>query len=89
MIPFRLRNDPLARWRHVDGGLSLTKKRLGEFTESMLRNGGHIGDWWAFNPAYKGSSVYVSMYLTPEIEAKVVEDCPWLKVIDPPKVTLN
>lgn len=76
-------------YKHVDGGLSLTKKRLGEFFYSCGRHNIEVFKPWYF-ANYHGSSVFVALAFKTEEQIKVLlKDCPWLILIDPPKVDLN
>lgn len=78
------------QWFHVNGGLNLTKKRLGEFTHAILSVGGNFGDgWFVMNTNYNRSFVGVAVHLTPDMKRQVEETLPWLVLIDPPKVHLN
>jgi len=86
-IPVRLRDK--GSWRHVDGGLNLTKKRLGDFLYSLLSHGVHIGGWYVFDRRYRFTHVSAAIYLTKEMEQEVMNDCPWLILVDPPVISLN
>ena len=78
------------KWWHVDGGLNLTKKRLGEFMYAALSDPEiHLGNFWAFNPAYSRSSVFVTLLCTDEAKIRLQTVCPWLKIIPPPEIHLN
>lgn len=81
--------DPEAKWWHVDGGLSLSKASLGLFMYTCLKLGIYVTNFWAFNPQYERSSVFVPIRCYDDQLAALKQAMPKLKVITPPKVDLN
>lgn len=78
------------RWYHSDDYTSptLTKASLGSFLYEVLSVGGEIGTIWPFNPRYKRSSVYFTVFMTPEMKADI-ESRTRFRFRDPPKISLN
>jgi hypothetical protein len=79
-----------AVWWHTDdyAAPNLSKASLGTFFFEVLREGGQIGDVWAFNYAYPRSLVLVSVYMTEEMK-NAIERRTRFKFRLPPKISLN
>jgi len=78
------------RWYHSDDYHSpnLSKASLGSFMVSVLSAGGFIGQVWPFSPKYPRSSVYFTVFMTPEMKDKIEAETKF-KFKNPPVITLN
>lgn len=74
-------------WKHVDGGLNISKTSMGRFVNHCLTNNIEIGSFWPFAPQYKNSVVYATILIKEE-QIEELEKVTKCKVISPPKVRL-
>ena len=87
--PIHLKNAG-AKWWHSSDHASptLTKTSLGSFFYHVLKVGGYIGEIWPFAPQYDRSSVFISVFMTDEMKAKVEAETKFRFNL-PPKISLN
>lgn len=79
-----------ASWWHSDDYASprLHKSSMGEFFYHVLSSGAHIGEVWVFNRKFRGSGVYVSVFMTEAMKAEI-EAATRYRFRTPPKINLN
>ena len=75
-------------WKHVDGGLNISKTSMGRFVNYCLTNNIEIGSFFPLSPSYNTSSVYASVLMKEE-QVEEMEKVTKVKVINPPRVILN
>lgn len=75
-------------WMHCEEGLAMTKASTSRFLMFCLKNRVEIGDVYAFNPRYHGSSVVASVRLRPD-QFEAFESETGGKLRKPPKINLN
>jgi hypothetical protein len=79
-----------AQWYHTDDHhtTSLSKASLGRFMYEVLKVGAQIGTVWPF-ALYPRSSVYFTVFMTPEMKSTLESLMPDIKFKDPPKAHVN
>jgi len=81
-------NHPKKQWYHTDNSPRLNKSSLGSFFEIVLRHGGEIGQVWPFNSKYKHSSIYVTVFMTPEAREQIEKETKFT-FKNPPTIKVN